>query len=203
VPEADARLMFAAVSTTPVSTTAVSTTTVSAAATTANHCRCTAIAAMNDRCTAITAMNDRCMRMPAMNAAGMSAMPVTPAVAAAPADAGREILTAPVPAWAVPTVVIPAIMATEPNELRALDHIQAIGCCADRSRRDHRGRVEAHYRRARKENGCGRDRDHEFTHGDLVNFDLERQRRAGLFVPENGIKNESAAWPHQRRVSVK
>jgi hypothetical protein len=90
-------------------------------------------------------------------------------------------------------------MATEPNELRALDHIQAIGRCANRSRRDHRGRVEAHYRRARKENGCGRDRDHEFTHGDLVKFDRECIANAGpdcLFPKLSGI----SAPRHEREL---
>jgi hypothetical protein len=64
-------------------------------------------------------------------------------------------------------------MATEPNELRALDHIQAVGRCANRSGRDHRGRAEAgaRYRCAGYENGCGRDRDHKSTHNDPARFD--------------------------------
>jgi hypothetical protein len=54
---------------------------------------------------------------------GVAPVPMMPAVTAAPADAGSKVLAAPVPAWAVPTVVIPAIIVTEPNELRALDYI--------------------------------------------------------------------------------
>jgi hypothetical protein len=66
--------------------------------------------------------------------ARMSSTPMMPAVAAAPADARSEVLVAPVPAGAVPTVVIPAVIVTEPNELRALDYIQAVGRASNRSR---------------------------------------------------------------------
>jgi hypothetical protein len=72
---------------------------------------------------------------------GVAPVPMMPAVTAAPADAGSKVLAAPVPAWAVPTIVIPAIIVTEPDELRALDYIQAVGHTANRSRCNHRSRA--------------------------------------------------------------
>ncbi len=196
--EADVRLMLAAVSTTAAAVSAAATAATAMSATAAMTDRRTGMAtatavtnrcmgmttmhdrrmrmtAMNDCRMRMTAMNDRCMRMTAMSAmtaAGMSAMPVMPAVAAAPADAGREILTAPVPAWAVPTVVIPTIMATEPDELRALDHVQAVGRIANRSGPNHRGCTDAgaHDRCAGNENGRGRNGNGESTHDGLPVF---------------------------------
>jgi hypothetical protein len=171
-----------AVSTAAVSATAVSATAMSATAMTDRSMRVTGMTdrrmrmtRMTDRRMRVTRMNDRCMRMTGMNdrcvgmaatTAGMSAMPMMPAVAAAPADAGRKVLAAPVPAWAVPTVVIPAIIVTEPDELRALDHVQAVGCSANCSRRNHRDRADAGAddRCARNENGCRRNGNSESMH---------------------------------------
>jgi hypothetical protein len=79
--------------------------------------------ATNDRCTAMTPTNDRCTAMTATNTTGVSAAPAVPAVAAAPPHAANEVLAAPVPPGAVPTVVVPAIVPTKPDELRALDYI--------------------------------------------------------------------------------
>jgi hypothetical protein len=172
-----AAVSTAAVSTAAVSTAAVSTT---AAATTNRRTgmagmndRRMGMAGMNDCCMGMTGMNDNCVGMMTATTAGMSAMPMMPAVAAAPANAGRKVLAAPVPARPVPTVVIPAIIVTEPDELRALDHIQAVGRSANCSRRNHRGRVDvgADDRCAGNENGGGRNGNSESTHDDLPVFE--------------------------------
>ena len=63
----------------------------------------------------------------------MSSTPMMPAVATAPTDAGSEVLVAPVSAGPVPTIVIPAVIVTEPDELRALDYIQPVGRTSNRS----------------------------------------------------------------------
>jgi hypothetical protein len=131
------------------------------------------MAGMNDCCVGMTGMNDNSVAMMTATTAGMSAMPMMPAVTAAPADAGRKVLAAPVPARPVPTVVIPAIIVTEPDELRALDHIQAVGRSVNCSRRNHRGRVDvdADDRCAGNENGGGRNGNSESTHDDLPVLD--------------------------------
>ena len=181
--------MFAAASAAAVSTaTAMSTATaarVSAATAAATTDRRTGMAGMNDRRTGMagvnarrtgmTGMNDRCVRVTGVTApaAGMSATPMMPAVAAAPADAGREVLTAPVPARPVPTVVIPAIIVPKPDELRAFDHVQAVGRTANCSRRNHRSRADAsaHDRCAGDENGCRHDGNSELGMNVLPVFD--------------------------------
>ncbi len=140
---------------------------------TAANDRCMGVNTMHDRCMGMTGMTDRCVGMIAVTAptTGMSAMPMMPAVAAAPADAGSTVLAAPVPAWAIPPVVVPAIMVTEPDELRTLDHVQAIGRVANYCGRDHRGRVDAgaYEWYAGNECRCSRDRS-RFTHDDLRAF---------------------------------
>jgi len=137
-----------------VSTANVSTTTASAAATAiaaVNH-RCTAIAAMDDCCAAIAAMNHRSTVMTATTncSTRMSAAPSVPAVAATPTQTTTKHVAAPIPARPLPSVVVPAILATEPNELGALDHIEAVGRSAKRFGCDDRRRAEAgaHYRYA-------------------------------------------------------
>ena len=157
-------MMFAAAAAFAAATAAARGAT---AAATAMTDRRTGMAAMNDRRTGMAAMNDRCMGMTATRTAGVSATPMMPAVAAAPADAANEVLAAPVPPGAVPTVVVPAIIATEPDELRALDYIQALGRTANCSGCDHRRRTGAHDRSAGNEDGCGRNGNGESTHGDL------------------------------------
>lgn len=99
--------------------------------------------------------------------ARMSSTPMMPTIAAAPTDAGSEVLVAPVPAGAVPTVVIPAVIVTEPDELRALNYIQAIGRSSNRS--SHRGCTDTgpHDRRTANEDGCGRNRHSEPMHNDF------------------------------------
>jgi hypothetical protein len=168
---ATAAVSAAATATVSAATAAVTDRRTGMATATARTNRRTRMTGMNDRRMSMTGMNDRRMRMTAMSAmtaAGMSAMPVMPAVATAPADAGREILTAPVPAWAVPTVVIPTIMATEPDELCALDHVQVVGRIANRSGPNHRGCTDAgaHDRCTDNENGGGNDSS-KSTHDDL------------------------------------
>jgi hypothetical protein len=106
--------------------------------------------------------NGSTTRMTAGATPGMTTSPMMPAVAAAPADAGGSVLVTPVPAGAVPTVVVPAIIVTKPNELRALDDIQAIGRTANRSRCDHC--AGAHDRCADDENGCGRNGNSQSSH---------------------------------------
>jgi hypothetical protein len=123
--------------------------------------------AANDRSGGMTTMDDRRTSVTAMAATGVSAAPAVPTVAAAPADARRQVLAAPVPAWAVPTVVVPAVIVTEPDELRALDHLQAVGRTANCSGRDHRRRAGAHDRRAGNEHRCGRDGNNQSTHAGL------------------------------------
>jgi hypothetical protein len=178
-----------AVSATAVSATAVSATAVSATAVSATAVSATAVSlAAADRCP-VTAMDDRRAPIGAMRdrSAGMAAMPAVPAVAATPAQTATRFIAAPIPARPTPTAVIPAIMATEPNELRALDHIQAVGRGANRSWRDHRGRIEAHYRCTSKKNSCSRDRDHKFPHRTSQSLSLSLcQRRTGLLVPKTG-----------------
>jgi hypothetical protein len=90
-----------------------------------------------------------------------------PAVAAAPTDAGSEILVTPVPAGAVPTVVIPAVIVTEPDELRALDYIQTVGRTSNCSR--YRGCTDAgpHDRLTANEDGGDRNRHSESMHDDF------------------------------------
>jgi hypothetical protein len=69
----------------------------------------------------------------------MTAAPTVPAKAAAPTDARDSVAAAPIPAWAIPAVVVPAITAAKPDELRVLDEIEAVG------RRSHRvGRANRH-----------------------------------------------------------
>ncbi len=101
--------------------------------------------------------------------ARMSPTPMMPAVAATPTDAGVEVLVAPVPAGAVPPVVVPTVIVTEPDELRALDHIQVVGRPAKRFGRGYWGCADAraHERCAGNEDGCGRNRNSESTHNDL------------------------------------
>ena len=117
---------------TRVATAATTAATRVATAATAMTDRRMGMTDMTDRRMGMTDMTDRRMRMTGMTATGVSAAPMMPAVAAAPADARSEVLVAPVPAGAVPTVVVPAIIAAEPDELRALDHIQAVGRAAKR-----------------------------------------------------------------------
>jgi hypothetical protein len=132
------------------------------------------VASMTDGRVRVTAMSDRGVRMTRMAAAGMSAMPMMPAIAAAPADAGTEILTAPVPAWAIPAVVVPAIIATEPDELRALDHVQAVGGIADRGWCDRWSGVGAgaYYRHTGNKHGRDRKRAGDSTHDNLPKLDF-------------------------------
>jgi hypothetical protein len=117
----------------------------------------------------------------ALAAAGMSSAPIMPAVPAAPAKTDAPAIVAPIPARPIPTIFVPAIIVTEPDELHALDHIQAVGRRSDRSGRDDRGRADAraHDRCAGKEYGCGRNGDHESTLDDLPEFGL----RTCLFLP--------------------
>jgi len=171
--------MFAA--TTAVATTSVTATMCPAAMT---NCRArmttAAAAAMTDRrvrarCMTdgrmhVAAMSDygvRMTRVTRMTAAGMSAMPMMPAIAAAPTDAGTEVLAAPVPAGTVPAVVVPAIIAAEPDELRALDHGQAIGRIANGSGRGHGRSPHMDDRCASNEERRGSNDNCEFTHDDL------------------------------------
>ena len=66
--------------------------------------------------------------------AGMSPVPMMPAVAAAPPTARQpRTKVAHVPARPVPAVVVPAIIVTEPDVLHALDQSQTIGRSADRT----------------------------------------------------------------------
>ena len=156
---------MSAVATTMSSATTVATTSAVTAATAMTD-RCMRVTGMTDRCMRVTGMNDRRMRMTAVTAAGMSAMPMVPAIAAAPADAGREVFAAPVPARAVPAVVVPAVIVTEPDELRALDDIQAIGRIANGSGCGHRRGARLHDRCARKEYRCGSNDSSKFAHDD-------------------------------------
>ena len=131
--------------------------------------RRTGMAGVNARRTGMTGMNDRCVRVTGVTApaAGMSATPMMPAVAAAPADAGREVLTAPVPARPVPTVVIPAIIVPKPDELRAFDHVQAVGRTANCPPGATIGAAPTLAPSAlmcRDENGCRHDGNSEFRH---------------------------------------
>jgi hypothetical protein len=178
--------MFAAttaVASTAVTTTAVTTTSVTATMCPAamTNCRArmatAAAAAMTDRrmrarCMTdgrmhVAAMSDYGVRVTRMTAAGMSAMPMMPAIAAAPTDAGTEVLAAPVPAGTVPAVVVPAIIAAEPDELRALDHGQAIGRIANGSGRGHGRSPHMDDRCASNEERRGSNDNCEFTHDDL------------------------------------
>jgi hypothetical protein len=144
------------------------------------------MASMTDRRMRVAAMNDCRMSMTAVAAARMSAMPMMPAIAAAPTDAGTEIFAAPVPAWAVPTVVVPAIIAAEPDKLRALDHVQAIGCVAQLRRCGHGSRVNtgAHYRHANDKYGRDRNGGSEFTHDNLQTFDQNLLNYSRRELPE-------------------
>jgi len=175
---ASAATMSAAVST---ATTASATATAIAAM---SH-RCASAAAVNDRRAATAAMNHRCAAIAAMNhrstvmtattncSTRMSAAPSVPAVAATPTQTTTKRVAAPIPARPLPSVVVPAILATEPNELGALDHIQAVGGSAERCGCDHRRRAEAvaHYRYAANENCCRPERDHKSTHIVPARFD--------------------------------
>ena len=149
---------------TAAGTAATANTAATATSNTANGMSNTANATNG---TGMTATNERCTGM-TTPAAGMSPTPMMPAVAAAPAEARNEVLAAPVPAGAVPTVVVPAIILTEPDELRALDYIQAVGRTANCSGCAHRRRTGAHDRSAGNEDGCGRNGNGESTHGDLL-----------------------------------
>ncbi len=198
--------MLAAASAATVSTSAVSATSVSAAtAIAAMNRRCTSVAAVNDRCTPIAAMNDRCTSIATMDhrcatiaamnhrsaamtattncSTRMSAAPTVPAVAAAPTQTTTERVAAPIPARPPPSVVVPAILATEPNELGAFDDIQAVGRSTKRFRRDDWRRASAHNRYAANENCCRPESNREFTHDVPVSLKSEGKRRAGLFVP--------------------
>ena len=54
------------------------------------------------------------------------AMPTLPAMSTAPAKAAARTVTAPVPAGALPSAVIPAVPSPAKNELSVLDHVELI-----------------------------------------------------------------------------
>jgi len=175
--------MFAAMSATAAARVATTATAVTdrpmrMTAATAMADRRMGMTAMNERCVGMTAVNDRCTRMAAVNGCcvGMTAtatagVSAVPAVTTAPADAVNAVLVAPVPARAVPTVVVPAIIMTEPDKRCALDDIQAVSRVANCCGRDHRGCADAYHRCAGNEYGCGCNANGKSLHDDLPAFE--------------------------------
>lgn len=141
---------------------------------TATSGRCVGMAAANDRCMSMTVTNDWRMDMAAVNdgCTAMTAVPTVPAIAAAPADARSEVLAAPVPAWSVPAIVIPAIIAAEPDKLHALDYIQAVGRTSNRRGRDDRSSIDRglHDRPANNKYGCCENGNRNSVHNDLSRY---------------------------------
>jgi hypothetical protein len=90
-------------------------------------------------------------------AARMTAMPMMPAIAAAPTNSARLVRTAPIPARAVPTIVVPTVIMTIPNELDVFGHTQAVyrctNCCG-RAHRDRSGVPAEHHRGRRSKRNC-------------------------------------------------
>src|SRR5665811_1255169 len=149
-------------------------------AATANDGSTAAAAAANASSTATTtATTDRCT-------AAVSAAPAVPAISAAPAISAIPSIAAPIPALALPTVVVPAIPAAPENiqlySLGQRDRVdsgpQPAGCG------DCRGfSSTTNHRQAGRKCGQRRKSCNEFAHGFLLA--AKRKRRPTIKVMHN------------------
>jgi hypothetical protein len=62
----------------------------------------------------------------------LSTTPAVPALTAAPAETAAPRITAPVPALALPSIIIPAVSPPAENELDVFDHAETVNCRPNR-----------------------------------------------------------------------
>ncbi len=95
-----------------------------------------------------------------------TATPAVPPDAAAPAEPSAHSIAAPVPARAVPSVVIPAVIAASPNELNSLDRIETVDHCAKCPGRSWHSSGTPADNSGRGNQRCGGDELHsKYSHG--------------------------------------